>query len=81
MTTGQPEHDDRAEGDRAAAIALLRRAGLSPPDSELAAVLDNYVGFRALAASLYGIPGTRHELPAIRFTLADPDDATSGADR
>jgi hypothetical protein len=81
MTTGHPEDDDRAAADRVVAIALLRRAGLAPPDSELAAVLDNYVGFGALTASLYGVPGTRHELPAIRFSVGDQDDTTPESDR
>jgi hypothetical protein len=56
------------EDDRTAAIAMLRRAGLSPPPSDLAAVLANYAGFRALTASLYGVAEARYEEPAITFT-------------
>lgn len=81
MTTGHPEHDDSAKDDRRAAMAMLERAGLAPPDDELAAILANYAGFRALSTSLYGVPGTRDELPAISFTFGAPDDTTSGTER
>jgi hypothetical protein len=59
---------DWVEADRTAAIAMLRRAGLFPSPSDLAAVLANYAGFRALTASLYGVAEARYEEPAITFT-------------
>jgi len=59
---------DWVEDDRTAATAMLRRAGLSPAPAELAAVLANYAGFRALTASLYGVAEARYEEPAITFT-------------
>jgi hypothetical protein len=59
---------DWVEDDRTAASAMIRRAGLSPAPSDLAAVQANYAGFRALTASLYGLAEARYEEPAITFT-------------
>jgi len=59
---------DCVDDDRTVAIAMLRRAGLFPPPSELAAVLANYAGFRALTVSLYGVDEARYEEPSITFT-------------
>ena len=47
---------------------MIRRAGLSPVPSELAALQANYAGFLALTASLYGVTEARYEEPAITFT-------------
>jgi hypothetical protein len=66
------------EDDRTAAIVMLRRAGLSPPQSELAAVLAGFAGFRALTASLYGVAEARYEEPAITFTPDVSDTAPRG---
>jgi hypothetical protein len=59
---------DWVEDDQTAAIAMLRRAGLSPPPSDLAALLASYAGFRALTTSLYGVAEARYVAPAITFS-------------
>jgi hypothetical protein len=71
---------DWVDDDRTVAIAMLRRAGLSPSPSELAAVLANYAGFRALTASLCAVAEARYEELAITFTadVAAGDSAARG---
>jgi hypothetical protein len=65
---------EREPGDEAVVRALLRHAGLSPQESEIAAITAAYPQVLRMTRSLYEVPGADSEVPATAFDARWPAD-------
>jgi hypothetical protein len=50
--------------------ALLAAAGISPPEAEVATLVEDYTARAAEVAKLYAVPEARYEEPCLIFDAA-----------